>query len=109
MTLAGYRHRTDTPLARIKVYAKGGLGFLEPYGKEYQYEAVLESILAELPGKPKYVIIVSGGNDVYGPKKTVYEEEYQDVLANAGLIQTEIKHQPMRLQVLSIGGFECRA
>ena len=37
------------------------------------------------------------------------EEEYQDVLANAGLIQTEIKHQPMRLQVLSIGGFECCA
>jgi hypothetical protein len=30
------------------------------------------------------------------------EEEYHDVLANAGLIQAEIKHQPMRLQVLSI-------
>ena len=27
------------------------------------------------------------------------EEEYQDVLSNAGLIQAEIKHQPMRLQV----------
>ena len=63
----------------MKVYAKGGLGFVETYGKEYQYEAVLESILAEIPGKPKYVVVVSAGNDVYGPKKTVYDEEYEDV------------------------------
>ena len=63
----------------MKVYAKGGLGFVESYGKEYQYEAMLESILAEIPGKPKYVVVVSAGNDVYGPKKTVYDEEYEDV------------------------------
>ena len=63
----------------MKVYAKGGLGFVESYGKEYQYEAMLESILAEIPGKPQYVVILSAGNDVYGPKKTVYEEEYEDV------------------------------
>ena len=63
----------------MKVYAKGGLGFVESYGKEYQYEAMLDSILADIRGKPKYVVIVSGGNDVYGPKKTGYEEEYEDV------------------------------
>ena len=63
----------------MKVYAKGGLGFVESYGKEYQYEAMLESILAEIPGKPKYVVVVSGGNDVYGPQKTGYSEEYEDV------------------------------
>ena len=32
------------------------------------------------------------------------EEEYQEVLANAGLIQAEIKHQPKRLQVFWEGG-----
>ena len=79
VTLAGYRHRTDTPLERIKVYARGGLRFLEKDGKDYTYEAMLESILADIPGKPKYVVMVSGGNDVYGPKKTGYEEEYEDV------------------------------
>ena len=79
VTLAGYRHRTDTPLARIKVFIKGGLGFLESNGKEYQYEAMLDSILADIHGKPKYVVVVSGGNDVYGPQKTGYSEEYEDV------------------------------
>ena len=80
MTLAGYRHRTDTPLARIKVFIKGGLGFLESNGKEYQYESMLDSSLVDiLPWKPKYVVVVSGGNDVYGPQKTGYSEEYEDV------------------------------
>ena len=80
VTLAGYRHRTDTPLARIKVFIKGGLGFLESNGKEFQYEAMLDSSLVDiLPWKPKYVVVVSGGNDVYGPKKTGYSEEYEDV------------------------------
>ena len=75
---AGYRHRTDTPLERIKVYARGGLRFLAKYGKDYTYEAMLESILAHVPNA-KYVVILSGGNDVYGPVKSVYEEQYEDV------------------------------
>ena len=104
MTLAGYRHRTDTPLERIKVYAKGGLGFLEPYGQEYQYEAVLESILADLPGKPKYVVIVSGGNDVYGPKKTVYEEEYQDVQAGVAMVKLAARLWYQRIPGLIVFG-----
>ena len=61
------------------MYARGGLRFLEQHGKDYTYEAMLESILADVPGKPLYVVILSGGNDVYGPKKTAYEEEYEDV------------------------------
>ena len=61
------------------MYARGGLRFLEQYGKDYTYEAMLESILADVPGKPLYVVILSGGNDVYGWRKSGYEEEYEDL------------------------------
>ena len=87
VTLAGYRHWTDAPLERIQVYARGGLRFLEQHGKDYTYEAMLESILADVPGKPMFVVILSGGNDVYGwmlqayvgGTKSDYEEEYEDL------------------------------
>ena len=66
------------PVERSKVYARGGLRFLNQGGEEYTYEDMLEMILADLPGKPMYVVIVSGGHDVYGPRKNVFEEDYED-------------------------------
>ena len=104
VTLAGYRHRTDTPLARIKVFIKGGLGFLESNGKEYQYEAMLDSILADIHRKPKYVVIVSGGNDVYGPKKTGYEEEYEDVQVGVAMAKFAARLWYQRIPGLIVFG-----
>ena len=62
--MSGYCHRTDSPLLCIKVYAIGGLRFLQQNGKESTYEAMLESILSQFSGKPAYVVILSAGNDV---------------------------------------------
>ena len=77
--VSGYRHRTGTPLCRVQVYAKGGLRFLPQQGQEYTYEAMLERILAEGAGKAKYVVIMSGGNDVYAWKNGGLEELYEDL------------------------------
>ena len=60
------------------MYATGGLRFLEQYGQEFTYEGMLARILADIPGKPLYVVILSGGNDVYSWTKSHYEEEYED-------------------------------
>ena len=58
---------------------KDDMTVVEKDGKDYTYEDMLESILAQAPGKPMYVVILSAGNDVYGWKKSVYEEQYEDV------------------------------
>ena len=89
---------------RSKVYARGGLGFLAKYGKDYTYEGMLESILAELPGKPKYVVIVSGGNDVYGPEKSAHEEEYQDAQVALAMAKVATRLYYQRIPGLFVFG-----
>ena len=108
-TAAGYRHGTDTPLERIQVYARGGLRFLGQYGKDYTYEAMLESILADVPGKPMYVVILSGGNDVYGWRKSVYEEEYEDVKVGMAIAKIAARLWYQRIEGLFVfgGSAEC--
>ena len=69
------------------MYATGGLRFLETYGQQYTYEGMLARILADVPGKPLYVVILSGGNDVYSWTKSQYEEEYEDVQVGLAMAQ----------------------
>ena len=86
------------------MYARGGLRFLEKYGKNYSYEGVLESILSLESNKPKYVVIVSGGNDVYGPKKTGYEEEYEDVQVGVAMAKFAARLWYQRIPGLIVFG-----
>ena len=106
---AGYRPGADTPLERIQVYARGGLRFLEQHGKDYTYEAMLESILADVPGKPMYVVILSGGNDVYGWRKSGYEEEYEDVQVGVAIAKIAARLWYQRIPGLFVfgGSAEC--
>ena len=87
------------------MYARGGLRFLEQDGKDYTYEAMLESILAEIPGKPMYVVILSGGNDVYGfRRKSGYEEEYEDVQVGVAMAKFAARLWYQRIPGLIVFG-----
>ena len=104
-----YRDRSDTPLERIKVYARSGLRFVEKDAKQDTYESVLESILADLPGKPLYVIILSAGNDVYSWGKSVHEEEYEDVQVGMAIAKVAARLWHQRIEGLFVfgGSAEC--
>ena len=87
------------------MYAKGGLTFVDKHGKDYTYEAVLESILAEAPEKPMYVVLLSGGNDVYGPRpEPLYEEEYEDVQVGMAMAKLAARLWYQRIPGLFVFG-----
>ena len=61
----------------VQVYAKGGLRFAPRYGRKYTYEAVLEGILKDWAGQPEYVVLLSGGNDMYEYAHKTLTEQYE--------------------------------
>ena len=71
---------------------------------EYTYEGMLESILAEIPRKPKYVVILSGGNDVYAWTQSAYEEEYEDVQVGVAIAKFAARLWYQRIPGLFVFG-----
>ena len=65
----------------VQVYAKGGLTFVRRNGKwsTTTYEGVLKGILKDWPGQPAYVVLLSGGNDIYEIEGQTLDEQYANV------------------------------
>ena len=88
-----------------KVYVKGGLTFVPRYGSSFSYEGVLESVLAEFPGgEPEYVVLVSGGNDLYGPEQDVFAEEAENVNVALGIVKVAVRLWYQRIPCLLVVG-----